>query len=53
VVHGFVRTRKGIFTTIDPPGSTGTFPDAINAAGAIPGFYYDENNSAHGFVWTP
>lgn len=53
VVHGFVRTRQGVFTTIDPSGSTGTFPQAINAAGAIPGFYYDANNSAHGFVWTP
>src|SRR6266496_4260626 len=38
------------FTTFDPPGSTGTFPQSINPAGAITGFYADANRVAHGFL---
>jgi len=38
------------FTTIDVPGSTFTFPFAINPAGEIVGLYFDANDVGHGFL---
>src|ERR1700733_1123976 len=37
-------------TVFDPPGSTGTYADAINGPGAITGWYLDSKSNAHGFV---
>jgi hypothetical protein len=60
VFHGFVRSRKGKFTSFEAPGAdttpgdfNGTEPNAINDAGAIAGVYYDINNVAHGFLRSP
>jgi hypothetical protein len=42
---------SGTYTTFDAPGAVnGTFPFAINPAGAITGFYYDANFVSHGFL---
>jgi hypothetical protein len=49
--HGFLSTR-GIMTTIDPPGSTGTTPGAITAIGDIAGAYGDAEGVAHGFLYS-
>src|SRR5262245_5059341 len=38
------------FTTFDPPGSTFTSPQGINAVGAITGYYSDASGMTHGFV---
>jgi len=46
--HGYLRTPDGTITTFDPPGSTATTPSAINAAGAITGYFFP-----HGFVRHP
>jgi len=46
VMHGFMRTPEGVFSTLDTPGT----PSAVNAAGAIAGVYYDANFTEHGFV---
>jgi hypothetical protein len=48
---------EGRFTIIDDPAagtgpSQGTFPTAINSAGAITGYYLDKNNVNHGFLRT-
>jgi hypothetical protein len=58
--HGFVRSPEGKFTTFDAPGAdtnandfNGTFPNAINDAGAITGVCYDANNVGHGFLRSP
>jgi hypothetical protein len=48
--HGFLRTRDGIITPFDPPGFAGTFPLAINTAGAIRGYCA---NGLHGFLRNP
>jgi hypothetical protein len=48
VEQGFVRSG-GVFTSIDFPGSTGTAPAGINAAGDIVGAWSDSMTS-HGFV---
>jgi hypothetical protein len=37
--HGFERTAQGAYTTIDPPGARFTAVTALNAVGAIAGFY--------------
>jgi len=41
------------FTTFDPPGSQGTAPGSINAAGQIAGTYFESDFSSHGFVRNP
>jgi len=51
--HGFVRSVDGDFTTFDVTGATGINPQAINAAGAVPGYFYDQYYVAHGFLYTP
>jgi len=51
--HGFVRSADGDFTIFNVPGATGINPQAINAAGAIAGYFYDQNYVARGFLYTP
>jgi len=38
------------YTTFDPPGSQGTSPVSINAAGQITGSFFDVNFATHGFL---
>jgi hypothetical protein len=40
----------GIFTTIDFPGATSTFPSANNPEGDIVGAYLDTVGTFHGFL---
>jgi hypothetical protein len=60
VVHGFLRSPRGKFTTFQAPGAdttagsyNGTYPNSINDLGAITGGYYDANGFSHGFVRSP
>ena len=48
--HGFLRDKKGEWTTLDYPGAAGTFARDINNRGDIVGFYRDAGNVAHGFL---
>jgi hypothetical protein len=55
--HGFQRFADGTIGTFDAPGAgtaqfQGTFPRAINNAGAIAGTVVDSSNVAHGFLLT-
>lgn len=55
VVHGFVRTARGAFTTFDVPGAgtgagQGTYSWSVNSEGVIAGYYVDDNTVAHGFL---
>jgi hypothetical protein len=43
----------GTITTFDPPGSTFTFPTAINPGGVITGAFTDASGVSHGFVRIP
>jgi len=52
--HGFVRSPHGTVTTFDAAGAgnqdnQGTVPTAINANGAIAGYFIDDANAWHGF----
>ena len=55
VLHGFVRSSQGTFTTYDVPGAgagagQGTLPESNNTPGAITGQYIDGNFANHGFL---
>src|SRR6516165_346628 len=55
VLHGFVRSANGTFTTYDAPGAgtgagQGTLPESNNTPGAITGQYIDGNFANHGFL---
>jgi hypothetical protein len=39
-------------TSFDPSGSAGTFPDGINDAGTITGYYKNQSDIYHGFLRT-
>jgi hypothetical protein len=55
VLHGFVRSTAGTFTTYDAPGAgtgagQGTLPESNNTPGAITGQFIDGNFVNHAFV---
>ena len=50
VYHGYLRSPEGKIVTVDPVGSTYTFPASINDLGSITGYYTDANNVYHGFL---
>ena len=55
--QGFQRFADGTIGTFDAPGAgtadfQGTFPSAINNAGAITGTMVDSGNVSHGFLLT-
>jgi len=50
ITHGFTLTKKGVFTSFDPPGSTLTTPNFISPQGIIVGSYNDSSSVSHGFV---
>jgi uncharacterized membrane protein len=49
VQHGFLLSQ-GVFTTIDPPNSVGTFALGINNVGQIVGEYDDAGGHEYGFL---
>ena len=60
VLHGFLRSPEGKFTTFEAPGVdttpgsyNGTGPSAINDLGVITGLYYDATGLSHGFLRDP
>jgi hypothetical protein len=55
VLHGFVRSNQGTFSTFDVPGAgtgpgQGTLPESNNTLGAIAGNYLDGSGVDHGFL---
>jgi hypothetical protein len=53
LIHGFLRSPEGKFTTIDVPGGGQTFPIAINLEGAIVGYYLDPSSQFYAFLRSP
>lgn len=55
MTHGFGRAQNGGFTTFEAPDaatgeSQGTFAGAINAEGAIAGYFQDSSSAFHAFL---
>jgi hypothetical protein len=55
VLHGFVRSAQGTFSTYDSPGAgtgagQGTLPESNNTVDAVTGQYIDGNFVNHGFL---
>jgi hypothetical protein len=50
MLHRYLQTPDGTFTTFDPPGSIYTSPTAINPAGAITGVHNDADGGFYSFV---
>jgi hypothetical protein len=48
--HGLVLTAAGEFTVIDPPGSTLTSPNYIDAEDVVVGNFLDASKVTHGFI---
>jgi hypothetical protein len=56
VLHGFVRSNQGTFSTFDVPGAgtgagQGTLPESNNTLGTIAGNYLDGSGVNHGFLF--
>jgi uncharacterized membrane protein len=49
-LHGFLLSN-GIFTRIDPPGSTSTYVGGINNSGEVVGSYSEAVFTGHGFLY--
>src|SRR5271165_714708 len=50
VTHGFTLTKKGVFTSFDPTGSTLTTPNFISPQKVIVGAFNDAGGVSHGFI---
>ena len=59
--HGFVRAGNGAVTEFDVPaaatgpglGTTTVWAQCVNPAGAVTGYYFDQNGAVHGYVRNP
>src|SRR5215472_1142626 len=45
--HSFVVSKKGKFTSFDPPGAVASGASTVNAAGVVVGAYTDESGNEH------
>ena len=53
-IHGFSRSRSGVYESIDVPAAQyGTYAIGIDDQQDIAGYYYDANYVSHGFVRSP
>jgi probable HAF family extracellular repeat protein len=51
-LRGFLRDRRGRYTTIQVPGSLQTQAAGINNRGQVVGDYQDAAGRFHGYLWT-
>jgi hypothetical protein len=48
--HSFVVSKKGVFTTFDPPGAVSSTASTVNPSGAVVGAYTDSGGVTHGYL---
>ena len=58
MLHGYLRTKGGTFTTFEAPGAgtgagQGTVPENLNPSRTITGQYLDASGVNHGFAGAP
>ena len=49
--HSFVASKKGVFTSFDPPGAISSTASTVNPAGAVAGAYTDNAGNTHGYLF--
>lgn len=50
VQHGFVRSKRGNYTFVDPDGALATTVFGMNSEGDVVGNFLDANGAVHGFL---
>ena len=48
--HSFTVSKKGVFTSFDPPGATSSTASTVIPSGAVVGFYTDSGGVGHGYL---
>jgi probable HAF family extracellular repeat protein len=48
--HSFVVSKKGVFTSFDPPGAVSSAASTVNPSGAVVGFFTDSGGVGHGYL---
>ena len=48
--HSFVVSKKGVFTSFDPPGAVSSTASTVNPSGAVVGAYTDSGGVTHGYL---
>jgi hypothetical protein len=48
--HSFVVSKKGVFTSFDPPGAISSSASTVSPSGAVVGAYTDSGGVTHGYL---
>jgi hypothetical protein len=48
ITHSFVVSKKGVFTSFDPPGAISSLAATVIPSGAVVGAYTDSGGVGHG-----
>jgi hypothetical protein len=48
--HSFTVSKKGVFTSFDPPGAVSSTASTVNPSGAVVGAYTDSGGVTHGYL---
>ena len=48
--HSFVVSKKGVFSSFDPPGAVSSGASTVNPSGAVFGAYTDSAGVEHGYL---
>jgi hypothetical protein len=51
ISHSFVISKKGVFTSFDPPGAISSNASAVNPSGEVVGAYTDNAGIGHGYIF--
>ena len=49
--HSFVVSKKGVFTSFDPPGAVSSQASTVNPSGAVVGAFTDSSGVTHGYLF--
>ena len=49
--HSFVLSKKGVFTSFDPPGAISSNTGTVSPSGEVAGSYTDNAGNGHGYIF--
>jgi hypothetical protein len=50
ITHSFVVSKKGVFTSFDPPGAISSIAATVIPSGSVVGAYTDSGGVGHGYL---